>query len=106
MAKTWNGAQLRQARLHHGLTQEQLARAVSTTLRNIPRWEGSQNQPSAAMVQALAEFLGVDSASFFRNDDEAEDDDAEADMLAALDALLGRRIDALLRQRLAAHDTR
>lgn len=100
MPKQWNGKQLRQARLRRGLTQEQLARAAGTTLRNIPRWEGSQNRPSAGMVQSLAEVLGVDSAAFFRGDEEEEHDE-EADSLS-LDELVRQRVDVLVRQALAA----
>jgi len=97
----WNGKRLLEARLRRGMTQDDLARAVRTSVTNVSRWERSKNQPGASRVLMLALALDVEPESFFQADDEDEKDDADADRLS-IDAFLARRIDALLRQRLGA----
>jgi len=94
----WNGKRLLEARLRRGMTQDDLARAVRTSVTNISRWERSKNRPGASRVLALALTLDIGPESFFQADDEDEVD-ADPDRLS-IDEFLARRIDALLRQRL------
>src|SRR5262245_39894661 len=94
----WNGKRLLEARLRRGMTQDDLARAVRTSVTNISRWERSKNRPGASRVLALALTLDVGPELFFQADDEDEVD-ADPDRLS-IDEFLARRIDALLRQRL------
>lgn len=61
------GARIRSARLAAGLTQGQLARAISTSERNIVRWENDQNAPRFSHVEAIATATGK-PLSFFTVD--------------------------------------
>lgn len=70
--RTWSGARLKALREQQGLTQEGLARAADTKLRNIPRWELNRNIPGANHVIALADALGVDPGEFYENGKEEE----------------------------------
>ncbi len=40
------------------LSQEELAKKINTSQRNIGRWENGENEPSATFVKNLAEFFG------------------------------------------------
>ena len=47
------------ARGHAGLTQEQLARKMSTTQAVIARWEGGRVKPSTRTLEKLASATGT-----------------------------------------------
>jgi transcriptional regulator with XRE-family HTH domain len=53
------GERLRQLRERHGLTQEDLARAVGTNTGTVSRWERGLGNPQAAQLVQLAETLGA-----------------------------------------------
>ena len=93
---------IRIARARKGLTQEQLAAAVGTSRRHIIRWEHAERptQPSGSYQIKLAEAL--DDPGLFDRNGEADDDDEEADSLS-LDALLRRRVDQMIRERIEAN---
>jgi transcriptional regulator with XRE-family HTH domain len=78
-----SGPKIREARLRAGLTQAQLARAVSTSERNIVRWENAQNAPRMEAVAAIAEATGRDLEDFLVADS-SEADDEETDLAAFL----------------------
>lgn len=59
-------ANVRRARLRHGWTQEQLGEAAEVAPRYIQRIETGRINPSAAVVAAIADALGVDPGRLFR----------------------------------------
>jgi transcriptional regulator with XRE-family HTH domain len=69
------GQRIREARLHAGMTQAALARAIGTTERNIVRWETSKNQPRAISIAAIAQATGADLSSLMNGDGEGDDDE-------------------------------
>ena len=91
-AKTWNGKRLRQLRLRKGWSQDQLARAATTSQRNIVRWEGNHNKPGSNSLGRLAAALEVDEGDFFSNgsspDDEEDESELATDLLFALRAYI------------------
>lgn len=50
---------LKELRLERNLSQAEVANAISTSQRNIGRWENQENEPGATYVILLAEFFGV-----------------------------------------------
>jgi len=62
---SFNAARLKKARTAAGLTQEQLARLVGTTSRNIGRWENGEHTPRPGTVAELAAALQKDVGHFF-----------------------------------------
>lgn len=100
---------LRKARLAAGMSQEQLARVINTSERNIRRWESGSNQPRFESVAALAEATGRD-VDFFLTADEPEssddDEDRPSSSLASsdsltLDGFLRVRVNQVIREMLA-----
>jgi transcriptional regulator with XRE-family HTH domain len=84
------GAKIRQARLAAGMTQAALAQAAGTRERNIVRWENNQHAPRLEHVAAIATATGRE-IDFFVTDEAvsgAEDDDEESDAVADLMAAL------------------
>jgi transcriptional regulator with XRE-family HTH domain len=81
-----NGSRIREARLVAGMTQAQLSRAISTSEKNIARWETSQNQPRISSVAAIAKATGHD-IDFFLTGTEDADEDEEAAVLTLDDYL-------------------
>jgi transcriptional regulator with XRE-family HTH domain len=59
-------ANIRAARLRRGWTQEQLGEAADVAPRYVQRIETGRINPSAVVVAALAEALGVDPGRLFR----------------------------------------
>lgn len=53
------GEQLRGLRKQHGLTQEQLANALSCAKSTISQYENSINEPDLEMLTRIADFFGV-----------------------------------------------
>lgn len=92
------GQKIRGARLAAGMTQTQLAHAVSTSERNIVRWETDSNAPRFAHVAAIARATDRDVAFF--EDGNGSDDEEEGDPMteALLDALMLRLLRRLERQ--------
>lgn len=92
IAKTWNGKRLRELRLRKGWSQDQLARAATTSQRNIVRWENDQNKPGSNSIGRLAAALEVDEGDFFSNgsdpDDAEDESELAADLLYALRAFV------------------
>lgn len=50
---------LKELRIERGLTQTEVATAISTSQRNIGRWENLENEPTANFIIALANFFQV-----------------------------------------------
>ncbi len=48
-----------------GISQDDLARAVKTTVNTVSRWETATYKPSIAYLEVLARFFGVPIAVFF-----------------------------------------
>ena len=59
-------ANIRRLRLRRGLTQEQLGEAADVAPRYVQRIETGRINPSAAVIAAIAETLGVDPGQLFR----------------------------------------
>lgn len=53
------GEQIRQARLHKGLTQEELADLTKITLRTVQRIEKGENTPRIHTIRSIAEELEI-----------------------------------------------
>ena len=85
---TVNPQRIRQARLKAGFTQESLAHAANTTVRNIARWEGGHHEPRAEHVAAIAKATGVSIASLHDQDDEEEIERAQEVLYEALSNLV------------------
>lgn len=84
---TWNGSELREARLRRGWSQEDLARAAGLSVSNVSRWERDLHVPGGRMVQRLAGALEVPASSFFAGAELAVDEDvmrAAADLIRLL----------------------
>lgn len=56
---TTTGQRIIAARLHHGMTQEQLAQKMGTVQAAISRWETDQRLPHLQNLKPLAEALNV-----------------------------------------------
>ena len=65
--RTWSGARLRALREHKGLTQEEFARLVPTSLTNVSRWERGKVIPGANMLVVLADRLEVAMEELYEN---------------------------------------
>lgn len=59
------GSRIRAARLHRGLTQEQLATAVGVDVKSISRAENGRHNIGIDFIATLARALDVPSSSFF-----------------------------------------
>lgn len=93
------GSAIREARLAAGMSQSQLARAISSTERNIVRWENDQNQPRVSSIVAIAHATGHDVDFFLTGSAEAEDDE-EAARSMTLDEYLRLRVRQVLAEEL------
>ncbi len=51
---------VREARIHKGWTQEQLAEALDVATETVSRYEGGRAPPSLPMLYRIAEALGID----------------------------------------------
>ena len=67
------GANIRAARKHHGLTQEQLAEAVHTSRAHVVHWERGDYAPSRVNLALLADVLEVHLGWFLDIHDEEPD---------------------------------
>jgi transcriptional regulator with XRE-family HTH domain len=56
---------IRAARLSAGMTQMELASALSVQAMQVSRWERALNTPTTESLMKLADALGVDPASFY-----------------------------------------
>jgi transcriptional regulator with XRE-family HTH domain len=63
---TYIGANVRRGRERTGLTQEKLAEDAELDLRYVQRVERGCTSPSAAVLVALADALGVTPGSLFK----------------------------------------
>ena len=62
------GKQIRELRTTlkgQGISQEELAEAVSTTANTVSRWETATYKPSISDLERLARFFGVPITVFF-----------------------------------------
>lgn len=50
---------IKELRLEKELTHSDLAKAISTSQRNIGRWENGENEPTASFLIALADYFKV-----------------------------------------------
>ena len=66
------GAKLRELRLIHGYTQQEVGDMVDVTAGTIGMWEQERRTPPLAKMQKLASILGV-SPSFFVEENQPDD---------------------------------
>lgn len=59
------GANLRQARLEQGLSQERLAHRSGLNMTHVARIERSEREPGVRTVSKLAKGLGISAAVLF-----------------------------------------
>jgi len=64
----FNHERLRRARLHIGMSKEQLAVHLDVSLSTIERWEWGKTQPNATQLAVIAKRLNRDAGYFLRND--------------------------------------
>lgn len=81
--KTWSGDRLKRFRLRKGWSQDELARAVPTSVTNVSRYERNKNKPGANMVARLAHALEIDEGELFSNGSEPDEED-ESELAAQL----------------------
>lgn len=77
-----------QARLHRGLNQSELARALAVTPQSVQAWESGKNIPRSPKLRAIASVLGV-SLGYLMGEEEflpAPSLAAEASMLGPISA--------------------
>ena len=53
------GQRLREQRIKHGLTQEQLAEKIGVSRQSVSKWEQGISDPSTSNLFALAKLFGV-----------------------------------------------
>jgi transcriptional regulator with XRE-family HTH domain len=66
MSVEWFGARLRELREQRGLTQQELAERIGTTVRNISRLETGVQEATWPTVVALAKVFGVSCDAFLQ----------------------------------------
>lgn len=49
---------LKAARVHKGLTQEDVAAALNVTKKTVGAWESGKSMPKVDKIEALCSFLG------------------------------------------------
>ena len=86
------GERIREARLAHGWTHEELARRMNVNWRTVQRWQKG-TPPRLQTLLRLADVLGVPQGYFVEVDDSL----ATIDELAARVDSLARALDALAR---------
>lgn len=69
MSKFTVGERLRYERQRMGLTQEELARAMSVTKNCIGSWEHSRTMPDILILDKLAEIFGIEIKDFLLEPD-------------------------------------
>lgn len=69
--RTGFALRLHTALVEEGLTAENFARDIDTTLRTVQRWRNGESQPSGADLVVIARRLGRDPAWFFGHEREA-----------------------------------
>ena len=62
------GALIKALRLERGLTQKQLAEKLNVTDRAVSKWERGKNAPDIALLEPLAEILGVTVLELIRGE--------------------------------------
>lgn len=80
------GALIREARTARGMTQKQLAEALNITDRAVSKWERGLSAPDIALLEPLAEALGVTVLELIRGEhDESAAPEADAAVRETLD---------------------
>jgi transcriptional regulator with XRE-family HTH domain len=82
------GERIRQLRNQHGgggISQEALAKAVSTTANTVSRWETGTYRPSLEDLDGLSRFFRVSILEFFPKEDVAVESKVNALLRAAQD---------------------
>jgi transcriptional regulator with XRE-family HTH domain len=72
-----DGAALRKARIAANLEQEQLAKLAGVKQGQVSGWERGHTGCRLGTLHKLAGVLGIDPVALMRDDDEADDDEAE-----------------------------
>jgi transcriptional regulator with XRE-family HTH domain len=88
-----NADRIRQARVDARLTQDELARKLETSQRNIVRWEKGENQPRIEKLGAIAEATGHEVGYFLSSEDEDEEAaDPVASLMDAIRAIVRQEV--------------
>jgi transcriptional regulator with XRE-family HTH domain len=93
------GRRIREARLAHGWTHEELARRMSVNWRTAHRWQ-SGNLPRLGTLLRLADTLGVPRSFLVDTEDSAavlENLEARIDELAGRIEAIGARLETIAR---------
>lgn len=95
------GDRLREARLHNGLTQEQLAQRIGVAKSTLTGYEKGNREPDVFKIKRILEVLGVDSDYLLGVSREKGRDKESAELLAQymqLDEKFKKVIDNLIVQ--------
>lgn len=60
------GANIKELRLEHGLTQAKLAKEIGVSQKAIDYWERGINEPKASYIILLADFFGISCDELLR----------------------------------------
>lgn len=60
--------QLKQYRLRHGYSQEQLAEQLDVSRQAVTKWENGQSKPSSKHLHALADLYGISTEVLLNNE--------------------------------------
>ena len=82
---------IRELREEAQLTQNELARELSTSQRNVSNWETGTSEPDLATVCALADFFSVSIDELFGREGVIP----PAELMAGLDRLLVKKVRSL-----------
>jgi len=78
------GRKIRELRIRTGLSQEALARKMSSNPNTISRWESAHYKPSVADLVELGKIFGVPITEFIGGDDTSPN---AAELLSAINGL-------------------
>lgn len=95
------GTRIRQARHRAGMTQNQLARAIETSDRNVQRWEQDANTPRLPQLARIAGVTGVPVDELLAATDD-EDERSPEPMVADLIHVVGQLVRLEIDRALAA----
>jgi transcriptional regulator with XRE-family HTH domain len=99
-ARNFRGDRLRMLRKAKGMSQSFLGGRIGAHVTSISDWERGANEPSGRHVASLARELGVAAEHFYADEDDDEESDLMASLVAAFravarnEALKARRVTA------------
>ena len=75
------GLRIKQARMHKGLSQAELAEVIDRSVEAVSNLERGINMPAIEKLQEICEFLGLELASLFDAPPKSKDERVRQDLL-------------------------